>query len=239
MRFQNAVARIALAGAYIPGKNPPTLDALLAGIVYDWTQDVRRALDVPLDRTDRVAHGSRAIFETPFQKHGTVIQYGTLLNESAKVPSFAENVRANWKRKYDTIRREIPTTSSVYEAVTTPAIWFLFRGDIRAVETILRMASRIGARRNSSSHGTIESITVETIDNTEPLFGIVGGGKVLRPVPLEFERHLPEGTRYNSGSYESWINPYHDPRSKAECLVPPTPDGFLTCAPTDVMDLVA
>jgi len=190
-----------------------TLDALLAGIIFDQTGDIEKAhSQIPLANSHGLWHGSAAIVEK------------TDMGRTA----FVANLRAMHdldheliaKNKYGKVHRAIGLTRrsdfgavmNSYKSFSAPEITWYATGDAAKVEALLSAVEFIGKRR-ASGYGQVVGLRIEDGD----LDGITGHfGEPLRPVPVE----LFSGDKTALKADTAWRPAYWHPTNRAICFAP-------------------
>jgi hypothetical protein len=233
--FQNAVIRVSLKTAICVHPSIAArrmcLDAILAGQLYERTGDgpgavaaAQSCLDQwSLDDDTVIPKASQVIFQGPVRSRSSVPFTRSIFRVVAD-PEIRQNIAGvRWDNNSKTLQRPFQSEMRppAYEAIDVDAVYFLFRGDIGRVESAFRRATRIGALR-AKGGGEIDSVTAEAVPNRSAMFGIVCGGRLMRPVPARCEPAVARlgDIQYHNGIVEAWHAPYHAPESKELCLVP-------------------
>jgi hypothetical protein len=229
MNYRNGYAKIELDVEIILSSPRYLFDSLLAGILFELYRDGPKAVaDVPLQATDGCFHASQAFMEYP----GSTRMHTVFANASAEVVRdtshvstvLAKSALLNGPAKARRIPRIDASTGdykikqSTYITYQTPRLWFFFRGDLERVEQILNRVQFVGTLR-TRGWGQVRETLVGEVDSTDPLFGLVAKGQVLRPIPLRLRHHLPDDIDYREKT-ETWKPPYHWTEFAEPCMIP-------------------
>lgn len=202
-----------LASPVVTGGGYMTLDALLAAILFDQTDDLERAhREIPLAQTSGLWHGSAAIYETT----------------SAGRQAFVANLRAAHDLDIDLIaknkqgkthttiglarRREFGAVMNSYRVFTTQTITWFGEGDVAKVQELVSTLDFIGKRR-ANGFGEIKSFEIEPSE-TDGVLGMFG--EPLRPIPVELYKGDPSALKGDA----AWRPAYWHPENRAICFLP-------------------
>jgi hypothetical protein len=194
-----------------------TLDGLLAGIIFDQTEDIDAAHGtIPLACSDGLFHASAALVEPVVAGRKTFV--AALRANHSLDPALVARNRAGTKL-HTTIgekrRREFGNVLNTYRQLTAPEVTWLAEGDGDAVKRLVDPVQFIGKRR-ASGYGEISHWTVEPGD----LNGVVGiAGEPLRPVPVE----RFDGDKASLKLDCAWRPAYWNLANRAICYAPQMP----------------
>jgi CRISPR type IV-associated protein Csf3 len=204
---------VGLKTPFVTGGGYLTLDALLAGILFDETGDVDLShARIPLKNTDGVWHGSAAIFE----KHSVgkqVFVANLRAMHDLDIELVARNAQGKTHKALGLARRrDFGAVLNAYRLISASEITWYGEGDIKAVEALISSISFIGKRR-ASGYGEIDSFHIEDSE----LDGILGYlNEPLRPIPQQ----LYQGDRNALRADAAWRPAYWHPDNRAICYVP-------------------
>lgn len=190
-----------------------TLDALLAALIYEATNDLEQAhSQIPLKNTQGLWHGSAAIFE-PWDTQRVSFVANLRASHDLDIDLVAQNKQGQPHTKLGlTRRREFGAVMNSYRAIATPDVTWYAQGDTAQVERLLSGVSFIGKRR-ASGFGQVTGMRMEP----DELDGVVGPfGDPLRPVPID----LFAGSGTSLKADAAWRPAYWHPANRAVCFVP-------------------
>lgn len=199
-----------MASPLVVGLGYMTLDALLAALLFDQTQDVDLAhSSIPVVCTDGLFHASGAIIEGI---KGRVAFIASLRPGHSIDPDLIlKNKKGELHRKIDT---SLTNVLNSYSTVDTQSIAWIAEGDADKIEALLSSVAFIGKRR-ASGFGEVRRWSFDK----EDLDGVYGGfGEPLRPIP----DHLFKGDANMATIVDTaWRPAYWDPLNRARCFAPP------------------
>ena len=192
-----------------------TLDALLAGIIFDHSGNVEKAhSEIPLMNSQGLWHGSAAIAEkTDMGRIAFVANLRAMhdLNHELLEKNKHGKVHAAIGL---TRRRNFGAVMNSYKVFTTPEITWYASGDAAKIESLLSGVEFIGKRR-ASGFGQVTGVRIEDGE----LDGVVGHfGEPLRPVPVDMFTGEQTALRADA----AWRPAYWHPDNRAICFVPET-----------------
>lgn len=201
---------------------PPTLDAILGGMAFLEHRDGPRAAIVPeVDKLDDVPMASRAIL---------VGHLGT--KRHTRIRSFSKHVRADASiamvTSDRTWRKDVENTDHGKPAMTQNPVHdvtnvvFLARCEPEVVLARFATNPRIGTSRKDFGH--IDRVDWVDLPDHD-LFGIVGNGTLLRPVPSTMAARL--GDLETKTKFGFWKSPYH-PEVALRAGIEPSPVTYPT-----------
>lgn len=200
-----------LASPLVTGQGYMTLDALLAALIFDQTQDVDLAhSSIPLMCSNGLFHASGAITEGD---KGRVAFIASLRPGHSIDPDLIlKNKKGELHRKFDT---SLTNVLNSYSTINSPFVTWYAEGDADKVESLISPVSFIGKRR-ASGFGEVRYWSIEEDD----LDGVYGSfGQPLRPIP----DHLFKGDKDQAVVVDAaWHPAYWDPLNRARCFAPPT-----------------
>lgn len=198
---------------FITGGGYMTLDALLAGILFDQLGDIADAhAAVPIRNNEGLFHASAAIYES-FEQGRT---------------AFIANLRADHALDPDLIlkkkdgaihhtigrtrQRDFGAVMNSYDSISTESITWFVEGDAEKIERLLQPISFIGKRR-ASGFGEIADWQFQQGE----MNGLVGMlGEPLRPIPVEMFKGDENSLKVDAG----WRPAYWHPNNRAICYAP-------------------
>jgi hypothetical protein len=171
------------------------------------------------ERGTAIAKASQVVLEGPALSGEPVVLIRDIFRTVNDHAARSNITGVKWDNNVETLRRPYKFTPNQYGSINVQSIWYMFRGDVAAVSDILTNGSqRIGPLR-AKGGSEIESVAVDVAPNRSSMFGIICGGKLLRPVPARIEHALPS-SEYINGMVENWHIPYWETANKELCLVP-------------------
>ena len=253
--FHNGVISIPLRTPLAVHADQPVrrlcLDSVLAGQFYEQTNDgpgslahMREIIEHwRIDDDTMIPMASQAIFEGITTTEAPLILYRSIfrtVNDSSVRDSIPS---VKWTNKKGTLER--PYKSGMrndYKMIQVRWLHYLFRGDVAAVEASFRRARRIGAlRAKGGGEIDVDHICADgNVPTNSPLFGIVCGGQLMRPVPARCADALTSICQfnYNEGTTENWHAPFHEASTKEPCLVPVQTGPHMTLPRAEIVRLV-
>lgn len=190
-----------------------TLDALLAGIIFDQTGDLEKAHgDIPLANTEGLWHGSAAIVEKTNVGHMAFVANLRAMHD-LEHELIAKNKRGEvYRRIGQTRRSDYGAVMNSYRSFTAPEITWYAIGDPDKIEALLKDVEFIGKRR-ASGYGQVLGLRIEP----DELDGVIGHfGEPLRPVPVD----LFQGDKTSIKADAAWRPAYWNPVNRGICFVP-------------------
>lgn len=192
-----------------------TLDALLAGLIFDQSGNVEKAhSEIPLANSRGLWHGSAAIVEkTDIGRIAFVANLRAMhdLNDDLIAKNKLGKVHAAIGL---TRRRNYGAVMNSYKLFTAPEITWYATGDAAKIESLLSGVEFIGKRR-ASGYGQVIGLRIEKGE----LDGVNGHfGEPLRPVPVE----LFSGEKAALRADAAWRPAYWHPANRSICFVPET-----------------
>ena len=231
MMANNGFIRIDLTTPIIPSDPRMTADGLLGGILFEKHRDGPLALEnLPVATRDDIPLASQGFMQFPAIPQSVTI-YGNIASEPAKDAMAFSRIETKIPR-VDGNAGPYKTKEGNYIAYATPALWFLVRGDLAAINDLLADAPFIGTLR-SKGWGEVAGYCVGEVRTANPWHGVVSAGRVLRPIPTRCRSLLPELIDYTVRT-ETWRSPYSWSERAEPCMVPPY-SGPLTVA--EIRDL--
>jgi len=200
-------APIILGGGYL------TLDALLASLIFETTNDVETAHNnVPLACTDGLFHASAALLE-PFGSTRVAFVANMRAMHALDPDLLLRNNHGQIHKKIGlTRRRDFGAVMNSYTAFDASEITWYAEGDGDAVERLLSGVHFIGKRRGSG-FGELSGWSIEPGE----LDGIVGPfGEPLRPVPVEMFSGDTSSLKVDA----AWRPAYWHPENRSVCFAP-------------------
>jgi hypothetical protein len=191
-----------------------TLDALLAGLIFDQTGDVDRAHgEIPLQNSQGLWHASAAFAEKiDTDKKGFVANLHAKHDLDLNLIAKGKDGLKPHRSLGLTRRREFGAVFNSYKLFSAPELTWYAQGDADAIGRLLKGVEFIGKRR-ASGFGQVGRLSIEPAD----LDGLVGHfGEPLRPVPQE----LFNGDRSSVKADAAWRPAYWHPLNRAICFVP-------------------
>jgi hypothetical protein len=203
-----------LASPLVMGGGYFTLDALLAGLIFEKTGDVETAHStIPIACTDGLFHASAAQFE-PWSKDKITFVANMRAKHSLNPDLILKNKNGEIHHRLGlTRRRDFGAVLNKYHQFSAEEIVWYAEGDPGAVERLIEDIKFIGKRR-ASGFGEISSW--EVLDNEE-LDGIIGYvNEPLRPVPIDMFRGDPSSLKVDA----TWRPAYWQLENRAICYAP-------------------
>ena len=184
---------------------PPTLDGILGGMAFNEHRDGPRAALVPeVDRKDGVPMASRAILvgQKSTTSHTRIRSFGKHIRADPSISTAASE--KGWRKDIENTDHGKPAlTRNLVHDVTN--VVFLARCEPSIVLERFAAHPRIGTSRKD--FGLIDK--VDWIDLPDhDLFGIVGNGALLRPVPSSMASGLGNNLETKT-QFGFWQSPYH------------------------------
>jgi hypothetical protein len=202
-----------LATPLVTGGGYFTLDALLAGILFDKMQDVDAAhAAVPVKCVDSLFHASAAIIET--QAVGRMAFVANLRADHAIDPDLIlKNKQGKIHKSIGrTRRRDFGAVMNSYRTITAGSIQWFCEGEADLIRDLLEPVHFIGKRR-ASGFGEVIRWEVEPGE----LDGVVGMlGEPLRPVPVD----MFNGDKSSIKVDTAWRPAYWHAAHRAICYAP-------------------
>lgn len=221
MSFENGVIRVGL-GSPVGLSQGMTLDSLIGGILFQKARDPDKALagvEHMVEHWHGIPQASLAMLEMPVVPQ-QVSKIRNMIGHMQRDINFVKRSAPVPKMAYYPTGGLSSTIANFYNAYSTPALWFLVRGNLQEIEQLLRQVQFIGALRKDG-FGEITDIDVEIVDDSAPAFGVYGGGSMLRPAPLRIvESLIPAETRHNVRMM-TWRNPYRFSHLAETCMTAP------------------
>ncbi|MGC8519778.1 MAG: hypothetical protein ACP5P4_14845 [Steroidobacteraceae bacterium] len=191
-----------------------TLDSLLAGVIFESTGSIERALaDIPLERTYTVWHGSAVFLEScairsmePFKRGLGMRDIGNGALERLALRRIERGRRRGQLSTIDTVRGPHQTTLSSYLSYLTPRVYWFGCGDIDRVQDLVNGLPAIGKKRRQG-YGQVAHIEIEPVETDSSLSMVTAGTRhAMRPLTLE-----------------SWERLYREQPSAIGCTRPSLP----------------
>ena len=207
-----------MATPFVTGGGYMTLDALLAGILFDQCQDVEAAhAGVPIRCTDGLFHASAAFYEP---RHNSNIAFvANLRADHSLDPDLIKHSKqgGSLHRKLGrTRKRDFGAVMNAYKSIFTASICWYAEGDREQIDHLLRPVRFIGKRRA----GGFGEVSRWQIDPGE-LDGISGiEDAPLRPIPEDRFTGDKSALRVDT----AWRPAYWHPGNRAICYAPETPE---------------
>ncbi len=198
-------------------KVAPTLDAVVAGISYANHYDGERAAKATeIDKNDLVPKASKAIIigET---KREIVSSNRAFLGHLRANPSLANAVEQRPWRKDAQMLDFGQIIMNNYEVHQISGVLFFAVCEPREVVKLISEAGHLGTNRKNFGQITGE-VQWQSLpgQSDNPLFGIVGNGKLLRPVPMSRKFGVePDEVRFGL-----WRNPYNQSVARQIGILP-------------------
>ena len=190
-----------------------TLDALLAGILFDQLQDVEAAhSSVPIQCTDGLFHASAAMYETLDESRVAFVA-NLRADHSLDSDLFPKKADGNMYRKMGRMRRrDFGAVMNSYDCKFVESIEWHAEGDSDEIMRIVESTSFIGKRR-ASGFGEVAHWTIEPSE-LDGLTGYVD--EPLRPIPTERFTGDKDSLKVDA----AWRPAYWDPANRALCYAP-------------------
>lgn len=201
MKHQNLIVDLLVNNLILTSQT--TLDAILSGIIYQYTEDAKKALDLSdyltFSEHYNVWQASTIMFPEGFKTGDkTITKSMSLAYEQLGIENYnIENIEIKELNNNDTLYSAKTTNQD--KAIlsqkfnTYPSIianvnksrntTFLCRGDKNKIEEALAYATYIGKKRNIG-FGKIHNIKITESKSLSDDYGIMSGDKLLRPIPL-------------------------------------------------------
>ncbi|MBL6736472.1 MAG: hypothetical protein ISP76_05195 [Burkholderiales bacterium] len=198
---------------FITGGGYMTLDALLAGILFDQLQDVEAAhSSIPIKCTNGLFHASAAIYET--LTHTRAAFVANLRAEHSLDPDLFP------KKRDGTIHRKIGRTKqeqfgavlNSYDCKFVESIEWHAEGDSEKIMRVIESNFFLGKRR-ASGFGEVTHWTIESSE-LDGLTGYVD--EPLRPIPV----NRFTGDKASLKVDAAWRPAYWDPANRTTCYAP-------------------
>ena len=208
-----------------------TLDALIAAMIYERTQDAALAMrTVPLTTTHGILHGSAAFLKGNVRAapRGVAVFKGGLQPRESSEPRFewpSRNLKG--RRQYTAINSKAGVyrnTLDTYEALEAERVVWFGRGDIAAVSELLSELTHVG-RKTRQGFGRLVpgSLSVESYDADRSLAWPLDDRPVpMRPVSMEAWQEMGFGTEGLRIEPATDRMPYFDVACQRLCVLPPT-----------------
>lgn len=212
--------RVTLDSPISIGRTYLTLDAVMFGILSELKEigsSVDPIGDIPIARTGDLFLASRAYFHSPLENQEIKIGGIRPVRDMADANTFLQPARGRKLAKVRTSSGHTKANLSRYQTISCESVYWIAQGDGDRCSALIQYAGSIGAMRKDG-HGQVRDVTVETHCNDNVLLD--ENGFVTRPVPKDILHSLDMQTSSHS-AIESWLPPYWDESSKAECFVPP------------------
>jgi len=196
-----------------------------------------------VDERTEIPTASQVIFEGPIRSR-TAVPFTRSIFRVVNDPEIRGQIDGvNWDNKISTLERPFKSEAMPppYEAIGVDAVWYLFRGDIDRIEDAFRRAGRLGSLR-AKGGGEIDAqgIRAEQVPNRSRMFGIICGGRLMRPIPASCETaltRLSNSVEYRSGTMETTQPPFYSD-AKELCLVPQLTGSEMVLKTSELAGLV-
>jgi len=197
-----------LLAPLVTGGGYMTLDALLAGVLFDEMQDVEAAhAAIPIRQTGGLYHASAAIMES--QRESITFIASLRPDHSIDPDLILKNKHGNLHHKFDS---SLTNVLNSYTLLTAPTVTWYADGDAELIHSLVTPLQFIGKRRASGfgrvSHWQIDS---DELDGIEGPFG-----EPLRPVPIA----LFKGDTSHPIVDAAWRPAYWNPLHRTACYAP-------------------
>ena len=202
-----------LASPLVMGGGYFTLDALLAGLIFEKTGDVETAHStIPIACTDGLFHASAAQFE-PWSKEKVTFVANMRADHSLDPDLLLKNKKGEVSKKLGRLRRrEFGAVLNRYNLFPTEEIYWCAEGDPEAVEKLIAKVDFIGKRRGSG-YGQVMEWSIEPDESdglTDPL------DEPLRPIPVDMFTGNTDSLKVDA----AWRPAYWNPENRAICYAP-------------------
>ena len=208
-----------------------TLDALLAALIYERTQDAEIAMrSVPLTMTHGILHGSGAFLKGEVRpaSRGVGVFKGGLQPREASEPRFVwPSRKLKGRRQYTALNPKAGAyrnTLDIYEPLCAERVVWFGQGDLAAVGEFLSELTHVG-RKTRQGFGRLVpgSLTVEPYDADRSIVWPIEDRPVpMRPVDIEAWRAMGFGTEGLRIEPATDRMPYFDATGQRLCVLPPS-----------------